>query len=59
MGRRCRCPGSLRCGDSDLRSAASVYGRWAATVITWLDDNAEAIALTALLAICWFMAMVA
>ena len=57
MGRRCGCPGSVRGGDRDLRSAASVYRHAAAALMTWLDDNAEAIALAAVLGICWFMAV--
>ena len=55
MGRRCVCPSSVRSGDRDLRSAASVYGHAAAAVMTWLDDNAEAIALAAVMGICWFV----
>jgi len=55
MGRRCGCGGGLRSGDRDLRGAAGVYGHAAAAVITWLNDNVEAIALAAVLGICWFV----
>jgi len=55
MGGSRGCGGGLRGGDRDLRSAASVYGHAAAAVMTWLDDNAEAIALAAVMGICWFV----
>jgi hypothetical protein len=42
-----------------LRSAASEYRNAAAAVMTWLDDNAEAIMLASVMGICWLMAMVA
>ena len=58
MGRRCGCLGSVRSSDRDLRSAASVYRHAAAAVMTWLDDNAEAIILAGVMGICWLMMMV-
>ena len=57
MGRSRSCGGGLRSSDRDLRSAASLYRHAAAAVMTWLDDNAEAIALAGVLGICWFMAV--
>jgi hypothetical protein len=42
-----------------LRSAASQYRYAAAAVMTWLDDNAEAIALAGVMGICWFLAVLA
>ena len=59
MGRRFGDSGSVRSSDRHLRSAASVYGHWAAAVMTWLDDNVEAIALAGVMGICWFMAVLA
>ena len=59
MGRRCGDSGSVRGRDCDLRSAASEYRNAAAAVMTWLDDNAEAIMLASVMGICWLMAMVA
>ena len=58
MGRSRSRGGGLRGGDRDLRSAASVYGHAAAAVMTWLDDNAEAIILAGVMGICWLIAMV-
>lgn len=55
MGGRCVCCRGLRGRYGYLPSAASVYGHAAAAVMTWLDDNAEAIALAAVLGICWFV----
>ena len=55
MGRRCSDSGSVRGRDCNLRGAASVYGHAAAAVMTWLDDNVEAIALAAVMGICWFV----
>ena len=59
MGRRCSDSGSVRGRDRDLRSAASQYRYAAAAVMTWLDDNAEAIALAGVMGICWFLAVLA
>ena len=60
MGRRCGCLGSVRSGDRDLRSAASVYrpAEAAMRVIRWLDANAEAIILAGVMGICWVLASV-
>ena len=58
MGRRCDGSGGLRSSDRDLRSAASLYRHAAAAVMTWLDDNAEAIILAGVMGICWLIAMV-
>ena len=55
MGGSRGCGGGLRGGNGYLRSAAGVYRHTAAAVMTWLDDNAEAIALAAVLGICWFV----
>jgi len=55
MGGSRGCGGGLRGRDGYLPSAASVYGHAAAALMTWLDDNAEAIALAAVLGICWFV----
>ena len=57
MGGSRSCGGGLRSSDRHLRSAASVYGHAAEAVMTWLDDNAEAIILAGVLGICWFMAV--
>ena len=59
MGRVRGCGGGVRCGDRDLRSAANQYRHAAAAVMTWLGDNAEAIALAAVMGICWFLAVLA
>jgi len=58
MGRGRGFGGGLRGGHRDLRSAASQYRHAAAAVMTWLDDNAEAIVLASVMGICWLMAMV-
>lgn len=59
MARVRGCGGGLRGRDYDLRSAAGVYRHAAAAVMTWLDDNAEAIVLAAVMGICWFLAVLA
>ena len=57
MGRSRGCGGGLRGRDRDLRSAAIVYGHAAASVMTWLGDNAEAIILAGVMGIGWILAV--